>query len=318
MGLASPIPGGKDITQRVLLTVIGPVFIQHRWHVVDKTCDRVGRALENSIGGTGALVSGLYRLAELGPARLITAVGRDSRADQIHQWCQKLGIEVFSAAVAAPTGQQCLIRLGNDWNVVATELGANPLLSAAVGTTISGNTEGPIFISMDVGGGLVEHVLSQWGNGHIYVSGTMGRLTDYRLLSRAKVLLLNRHQLGKLWGRPVEKLHHVEEAIQALSNLGVSRIMVCLSSEAAVVYDHGSYLWTSQSQTDIQDGPPSLPYGDFFVAGAVIGLEYGLAPLDAARAGLSMQNSMISGIADQKLPFAIRGSPWIQQFLLSS
>lgn len=312
--------GGLDGGKHALLpfTVIGSVYIQQRWLLVNSENEHLGRALDDAIGGTGALVAGIYRLCGPDCARLVTALGRDPMAEKVHQWCQRLGIDLFSTIVAAPTGKRCLIKLADQWEMPVMEPGANSLLSISTVEELLQERKGSIFISMDMGAHLVERILQGWSNQKIYVSVSSNRLSDYHLLSRAYLVLLTREHLGELWGRPIVHRNDAESAVKALSYLGIARMSVCLSRDETIVYEKGEMAWISEDRPRDEWVPVSPPSFEYFVGGVIAALERGTDLMDAIRIGLQFQNQMCESSQswDEVPPFGIAASELASKFLL--
>ncbi len=279
----------SDSTGSWPLIVIGSVYVERRWILMDLANERLGRSLEDTIGGIGAAVAANCRVRNKNHVRLIAALGRDALAGKVQQWCQRLAIDLFAGVVAAPTGQRCLIKVADQWEMIVAEPGANPLLSSLSVETMLQEHQGTIFVSMDVGGHLVEQVLKDRLKRRIYVSGGRHRLSDYHLLSRAHLVLLNREQLGQLWGKPVIHQKDAESAIKALSHLGISRMGIYLGPTDAVVCEKNQIDWISQDHSPGKWEPVPLPFFELFVGAVISALEYGFDLIDAMQIGMELQ-----------------------------
>ncbi len=283
------IPREPERAESWPLIVIGSVFVERRWILMDAANERLGRSVEDTIGGVGAAVALNCRVRSKGPVRLIAALGRDALAGKVQQWCQRMDIDLFAGVVAAPTGQRCLMKVANQWEMIVAEPGANPLLSSLSVETMMQEHQGTVFVSVDVGGHLVEQVLKGWLKRKIYVSGGSYRLSDYRLLSRAYLVLLNREQLGQLWGKPVIHQQDVESAIKALTHLGIARMGIYLGPTDAVVYEKNQIDWISEDQAPEKWEPVPLPSFELFVGGVISALECGSDLIEAMQIGMQLQ-----------------------------
>lgn len=121
------------------------------------------------------------------------------------------------------------------------------------------------------------------------MSGGRHRLSDYHLLSRAHLVLLNREQLGQLWGKPVIHQKDAESAIKALSHLGISRMGIYLGPTDAVVCEKNQIDWISQDHSPGKWEPVPLPIFELFVGAVISALEYGFDLIDAMQIGMELQ-----------------------------
>lgn len=283
------IPREPESAESWPLIVIGSVYVERRWILIDTANEPLGRSLEDTIGGVGAAVAANCRMRSKNPVRLIAALGRDTLAGKVQKWCQRMAIDLFAGVVAAPTGQRCLMKVANQWEMIVAEPGANPLLSSLSVETMLQEYQGAVFVSMDVGGHLVEQVLKGWLKRRIYVSGGNHRLSDYHLLSRAHLVLLNREQLGQLWGKPVIHQQDVESAIKALTHLGIARMGIYLGPTDAVVCEKNRIDWISEDQSSGKWEAVPLPSFELFVGGVISALECGSDLIDAMKIGMQLQ-----------------------------
>ena len=283
------IPTEPESAESWPLIVIGSIYVERRWILIDTANERLGRSLDDTIGGVGAAVAANCRVRSKSQVRLIAALGRDALAGKVQQWCQRMAIDLFAGVVAAPTGQRCLMKVANQWEMIVAEPGANPLLSSLSVETMLQEHQGAIFVSMDVGGHLVEQVLKGWLKRRIYVSGGNHRLSDYHLLSRAHLVLLNREQLGQLWGKPVIHQQDVESAIKALTHLGIARMGIYLGPTDAVVCEKNQIDWISEDQSPGKWEPVPLPSFELFVGGVISALECESDLIDAVKIGMQLQ-----------------------------
>ncbi|MCY0885420.1 MAG: PfkB family carbohydrate kinase [Firmicutes bacterium] len=281
--------------------VVGGVFLG-RWWAVEPAMPIAATGGHGSVCVSGVsdpeqvtgLGAGVARLLQaLGmKTHLVCALGRDPEGERARQVLEADHVDCRPVFVADKTGLRWAIRDASGTRLAVVENGANLLLPPDTVLNVLEHFSGVVVASLDVAGRTVEALLNQVDpvRHRLYLVGGPAALRDYRLLGRARAVLLDLAILSRWYGRPVESRPAFVQALEVLDRLGAPTTYIGFSSRGAVIRPGNGGTaaahWVAGFRPGAPPGPPDL---SAFTAGVIAALEAEAAsPQTAARWGLAL------------------------------
>lgn len=296
------------------LIVLGSTYITQQWGIRSPTIGAeglIGRLSSDTVSGSGAVVATIYSKLSKRPTRLITVIGRDAAAQRVRQWSAMMPFDLIPTVVAARTGRQCKV-VAADGQVLhrIIDNSSNLLLSEPIVQANVHKWTGSVCVSLDMGTNTLETVVANAGSfANFYILGSGTLISNYRLLSVATILFLEKPHLEILWGKPIRSENDLSNALPVISQLGVSTICVYLSKHLLVLYHNHKVSWFG---TDAFKDIKELRDSRFDLCAA--------ATITLVESGLPIDNALDAIVTDNKPgnPDAIYldDAEWLRDFAL--